>query len=76
MPWYHSKPHIWKCSCVCRDFSSLAHINSPKLAEIIRPIAILLSGKFQENHIVGSPDICLGTTPNYIFGNILVFVLL
>ena len=31
---------------------------------------ILLSGEFQENRILGSTDICLGTTPNHIFGDI------
>ena len=57
-------------SCVCSDISNLAHRNSPKLAQIIRIIDILLSGEFQENRISGSTDICLGTTPNHIFGDI------
>ena len=71
MNWYHSKPHIWKSLlCVCSDISNLANRNSPKLAQIIRVIAILLSGEFQENRILGSTDICLGTTPNHIFGDI------
>ena len=48
-------------SCVCSDILNLAHRNSPKLAQIIRLIAILLSGEFQENRILGSTDICLGT---------------
>ena len=29
--------------------------------QITRLIDIVLSGKFQENRIIGSPDICLGT---------------
>ena len=58
-------------SCVCSDISNLAHRNSPKLAQINRIIDILLSGEFQENRILGSTDICLGTTPNHIFGDIL-----
>ena len=123
MPWYQSKPHIWRnflakfeislqtqenfskyvvwigtkayiwrsyylenfkkivyqdlqttyleiFSCVCSDISNLAHRNSPKLAQINRIIDILLSGEFQENRISGSTDICLGTTPNHIFGDI------
>ena len=32
--------------------------------------AILLSGEFQANRILGSTDICLGTTPNHIYGDI------
>ena len=48
-------------SCVCSDISNLAHRNSSKLAQIIRLIAILLSGEFQENRILRSTDICLGT---------------
>ena len=52
------------------DISNLAHRNSPKLTQIIRLIYILLSGEFQENRILGSTDICLGTTPNHIFGYI------
>ena len=35
----------------------MAHRNSPKLAQIIRLIAILLSGEFQENRTLGSTDI-------------------
>ena len=66
MPWYHSKPHIWRYFLVF----VVAHRNSPKLAQIIRIIDILLSGEFQENRILGSTDICLGTTPNHIFGDI------
>ena len=66
---YHYK-HKKISSCVFSDISNLAHRNSPKLAQIIRPIAILLSGEFQENLILGSTDICLGTTPNHIFGDI------
>ena len=50
--------------------SNLAYRNSLKLAQIIRLIAILLSREFQENRILGSTDICLGTTPNHIFGDI------
>ena len=57
-------------SCVCSDISNLAHRNSSKLAQIIRIIDILLSGEFQENRKSGSIDICLGTTPNHIFGDI------
>ena len=57
-------------SCVCSDISNLAHRNSPKLTQVIRIIDILLSGEFQENRISGSTDICLGTTPNHIFGDI------
>ena len=67
MAWYHILEIF---SCVCSDISNLAHRHSSKLAKIIRPIAILLSGEFQENHILGSTDICLGTTPNHIFGDI------
>ena len=40
-------------SCVCSDISNLAHKNSPKLAQINRLSAILLSGEFQENRIIG-----------------------
>ena len=47
-------------SCVCSYISNLVHRNSPKLAQIIRLIAILLSGEFEENRILGSTDICLG----------------
>ena len=40
----------------------------------IRPnshrLSVLLSGEFQENRILGSTDICHGTTHNHIFGNI------
>ena len=57
-------------SCVFSDISNLAHINSPKLIQIIRLKAIFLSGEFQENRILGSTDVCLGTTPNHIFGDI------
>ena len=42
-------PNLEIFSCVLSDISSLAHRNSPKLAQIIRLIAILLSGKFKEN---------------------------
>ena len=35
--------------CVFSDISNLVHRNSPKLAQIIRLIAILLSGEFHEN---------------------------
>ena len=66
---YHYK-HKKISSCVFSDISNLAQRNSPKLAQIIRLIAILLSGEFQENRILGSTDICLGTTPNHIFGDI------
>ena len=57
MPWYHSQPHIWRYILVfvC-DISNLAHKNSPKLAQINRLSAILLSGEFQENRIVGSEE--------------------
>ena len=47
----------------------MANRNSLKLAQIIRLKAILLSGKFQENRIVGSSDICLGTIANHRFGD-------
>ena len=57
-------------SGVCSCISNLVHRNSPKLAQIIRLIAILLSGEFEENRILGFTDICLGTTPNHIFGDI------
>ena len=57
-------------SCVFSDISNLAHRNSPKLTQIIRLEAILVAEKFQENRILGSTDICLGTTPNHIFGDI------
>ena len=43
-------------SCVCSDISNLAYKNSPKLAQINRLSAILLSGEFQENRIVGSEE--------------------
>ena len=66
---YHYK-HKKISSCVFSDISNLAHRNSPKLAQIIRLIAILLYVEFQENRILGSTDICLGTTPNHIFGDI------
>ena len=36
------------------DFLNLAHRNSLKLTQIIRPITIILNGKFQENRMVGS----------------------
>ena len=48
---YHYK-HKKISSCVFSDILNLAHRNSPKLAQIIRPIAILLSGEFQENLIL------------------------
>ena len=72
VPWYHSiqTTYLEIFSCVCSDISNLAHRNSPKLAQINRIIDILLSGEFQENRISGSTDICLGTTPNHIFGDI------
>ena len=41
-------------SCVCSDISNLPHKNSLKLAQINRLSAIILSGEFQENRIVGS----------------------
>ena len=66
---YHFK-HNKIYSCVLSDISNLAHRNSPKLTQIIRLKAILLSGEFQENRILGSTDICLGTTPNHIFEDI------
>ena len=44
-------------SCVCSDISNLAPKNSPKLAQIINRLsAILLSGEFQENRIVGAKE--------------------
>ena len=43
-------------SCVCSDISNLAPKNSPKLAQINRVSAILLSGEFQENRIVGAEE--------------------
>ena len=43
-------------SCVCSDLSNLAYKNSPKLAHINRLNAILLSGEFQEDRIVGSEE--------------------
>ena len=62
MPWYPLQAtYLEIFSCVCSDISNLAHRNSPKLAQIIRLIASLLSGEFQENRILGSSDICLGT---------------
>ena len=57
-------------SCVCSNIANLAHRNSPKLAQIICFRAFLLSVEFQENRILGSKYICLGTTPNHIFGDI------
>ena len=43
-------------SCVCSDISNLAPKNSPELAQINRLSAILLSGEFQENRIVGAKE--------------------
>ena len=58
MPWYHSKPHIWRYFLVFVVISQIWHIE-------IRPnshrLSVLLSGEFQENSILGSTDICLGT---------------
>ena len=42
---YHYK-HKKISSCVFGDISNLAHRNSPKLTQIIRFKAILLSGEF------------------------------
>ena len=70
MPWYHSKPHIWRYFLVCSNIANLAHRNSHKLAQIICLRVILLSGEFQENRLLGSTDLCHGTTHNHIFGNI------
>ena len=39
---------------VRQRLSNLARRNSPNLAQIVRLIVILLSGKFQENRILGS----------------------
>ena len=45
MPWYDSKPPIWRYLLVFEAISQIWHIE------------ILLSGKFQENCIVGSEEI-------------------
>ena len=42
--------------CFTSNIANLAHKNSPKLAQINRLSAILLSGEFQENRIVGSEE--------------------
>ena len=47
---------IFPCVSVCSDISNLAPKNSPKLALINRLSAILLSGEFQENRIVGAKE--------------------
>ena len=57
---YHYK-HKKISSCVLSDISNLAHRNSSKLVQIIRLIAILLSGELQENRLLGSTYICFGT---------------
>ena len=53
--------------CVWSDFSNFVYRNSPKLAQIIRHIAILISGKFQENRILRS-DQLLSDKLNFGFG--------
>ena len=51
--------------------------NSLKLAQIIRLKAILLSGEFQENRILGSTDICLGNhSKPHIWRYFLLFVVI
>ena len=55
-------------SCVCSDISNLTQEFAQ--TRTYYPFYILLSGEFQENRILGSRDICLGTTPNNLFGDI------
>ena len=58
MSWYHSKPHIWIYFLVFVVISQIWHI---EIRSNSHRLFVLLSVEFQENRILESTDICLGT---------------
>ena len=60
MPWYYSKPQIWRYFLVFVVISQIRHIEIRPNSHRLSVLELYYYLEFQENRILGSTDICHG----------------